>query len=259
MTVVEGYTGQERDGTGLDSFGARSYLSAYGRWGSVDARSEQHPAWSPYAYVLGNPLKLVDPDGRQVEASWLQFSQATQPFRQLLDQAERLVKEEVPALVNKALTYTDVNDVAVLMTTLTRGEGAINVDGTPATVLDRVAAATGMILPIVSGSAAKQGLEAGVEAVAKGVGRAADRPVGIPSDWLVMETKKGGGTQYVNPNNPHDRVRVMPGNPNSPNTAQKSPYVKRQINGKFYDTQGRVVPGDSPDAHIPLDQFKFEE
>jgi hypothetical protein len=35
----------------------------------VDALSEQHPAWSPYAYVLGNPLKLVDPDGRQVNAT----------------------------------------------------------------------------------------------------------------------------------------------------------------------------------------------
>jgi hypothetical protein len=35
----------------------------------VDARSKQHPAWSPYAYVLANPLKLVDPDGRQVEAT----------------------------------------------------------------------------------------------------------------------------------------------------------------------------------------------
>jgi hypothetical protein len=52
----------------LDSFGARSYLSAYGRWGSVDPLSEKHPAWSPYAYVLANPLKLVDPDGRQVAA-----------------------------------------------------------------------------------------------------------------------------------------------------------------------------------------------
>jgi RHS repeat-associated protein len=66
MTVVEGFTGKERDGTGLDSFGARSYLSAYGRWGSVDALSEKHSGWSPYVYVLANPLKLVDPDGRQV-------------------------------------------------------------------------------------------------------------------------------------------------------------------------------------------------
>jgi hypothetical protein len=128
--------------------------------------------------VLANPLKLVDPDGRQVEASWLQFSQARQPFRQLLDQAERLVKEAVPALVNKALTYTDVNDLALLVTTLTRGEGAINIDGTPATGLDRVAAAAGMVLPIVSGSAAKQG----IEAVAEGILQAERVGSGLKSD-----------------------------------------------------------------------------
>jgi uncharacterized protein RhaS with RHS repeats len=52
----------------LDYFGARYYLSAYGRWGSVDPLREKHAGWSPYAYVLGNPLKLVDPDGRQVAA-----------------------------------------------------------------------------------------------------------------------------------------------------------------------------------------------
>jgi len=49
----------------------------------------------------------------------------------------------------------------------------------------------------------------------------------------------------------------MQGNPNSPNPAQQVPYVKRQIDGKFYDASGRQVPGDSPGAHIPLDQFKF--
>jgi RHS repeat-associated protein len=63
----EGYTGKERDAeTGLDYFGARYYLGAIGRWGGVDALTDQYPSWSPYTYVLNSPLRLVDPDGREV-------------------------------------------------------------------------------------------------------------------------------------------------------------------------------------------------
>jgi RHS repeat-associated protein len=61
----EGFTGKERDAeTGLDYFGARSYLPALGRWGSVDPLAELYPAWSPYNYVLNDPNRLTDPDGR---------------------------------------------------------------------------------------------------------------------------------------------------------------------------------------------------
>jgi RHS repeat-associated protein len=58
------FTGKERDTeTGLDYFGARYYDQRIGRWISVDPLAEKYPAWSPYAYVLGNPLKFVDPNG----------------------------------------------------------------------------------------------------------------------------------------------------------------------------------------------------
>jgi RHS repeat-associated protein len=60
----EGYTGKERDAeTGLDYFGARYYLGAIGRWGAVDALTDQYPSWSPYTYVLNNPLRFFDPNG----------------------------------------------------------------------------------------------------------------------------------------------------------------------------------------------------
>ena len=35
------------------------------RWLSVDPLAEKHPDWTPYHYVLANPLLLIDPDGRQ--------------------------------------------------------------------------------------------------------------------------------------------------------------------------------------------------
>ena len=63
--------------------------------------------------------------------------------------------------------------------------------------------------------------------------------------------------QFINPENMHDRVRVMPGNPESPNAAQRVDYVKRQIDGICYDAQGNEVSSDSPESHIPATQFSF--
>ena len=33
-------------------------------WLSVDPLAEEFPDWSPYCYVMNNPLNLIDPDGR---------------------------------------------------------------------------------------------------------------------------------------------------------------------------------------------------
>jgi hypothetical protein len=86
-----------------------------------------------------------------------------------------------------------------------------------------------------------------------------DRPGGIPSHWIATPTRKGGGTRYVNPKNPHDQVRLMPGEPNSPHPAQQQPYVKRMKDGLAYDAAGRVVDPRSAEARIPLRDFRFRE
>ena len=63
------FTSKERDEeTKLDYFLARYYSSAQGRFTSVDpAMSSARPAmpqsWNRYAYVLNNPVRLIDPDG----------------------------------------------------------------------------------------------------------------------------------------------------------------------------------------------------
>ena len=64
-------TSKERDAeTGLDYFGARYFSSAQGRWTGPDQPfADQHledpQSWNMYAYVRNNPLKNIDPDGRQ--------------------------------------------------------------------------------------------------------------------------------------------------------------------------------------------------
>ncbi len=57
-------TYHERDReTGYDNRGARLYDSEIGRFLGVDPMAGKFQNHSPYNYVLGNPVRLVDPDG----------------------------------------------------------------------------------------------------------------------------------------------------------------------------------------------------
>jgi len=64
------FTGKERDQeSSYDYFGARYYNSRIGNWTSIDPLFEKHIQWSPYNYVLRNPMILIDPDGKQIHFS----------------------------------------------------------------------------------------------------------------------------------------------------------------------------------------------
>ena len=68
LTTRNKFTGKERDdehGVNWDYFGARYYDAQIGRWFVVDPLALKHSNVSPYAYVLNNPLILIDPDGKQ--------------------------------------------------------------------------------------------------------------------------------------------------------------------------------------------------
>ena len=61
-------TAHERDKeTGLDYRGARYYDSDVARFLSTDPWADKYPAWSTYNYVMGNPLRLIDPTGKGVD------------------------------------------------------------------------------------------------------------------------------------------------------------------------------------------------
>ncbi|MBP5541081.1 MAG: hypothetical protein J6X88_05460 [Bacteroidales bacterium] len=62
------FTGKEKDEeTGYGYFGAR-YMDheLMTMWLSVDPLADKYPSISPYSYCAWNPVKLVDPDGRDV-------------------------------------------------------------------------------------------------------------------------------------------------------------------------------------------------
>ena len=61
------YGGKELDRTnGLDmyDFHARQYDPAFPHFITMDELCEKYPSISPYAYCAGNPIRYVDPDGR---------------------------------------------------------------------------------------------------------------------------------------------------------------------------------------------------
>jgi RHS repeat-associated protein len=58
-------TQHERDQeTGLDYRGARYYDADVARFLSLDPKAMEFASWSAYNYVLGDPIRLVDPDGK---------------------------------------------------------------------------------------------------------------------------------------------------------------------------------------------------
>ena len=63
------FTGKEKDSeTGFYYFGARYYdPTLSGLFLSVDPMADKYPSISPYAYCVWNPIKLVDPDGREID------------------------------------------------------------------------------------------------------------------------------------------------------------------------------------------------
>ena len=63
------FCGKELDRMhGLDWYDsqARMYDPVLTRWHTQDAKAENYYSWSPYAYCAGNPVMMVDPNGKEI-------------------------------------------------------------------------------------------------------------------------------------------------------------------------------------------------
>ena len=97
------FTGKERDEeTGYGYFGAR-YMDheLMTMWLSVDPMSDKYPNISPYAYCAWNPVKLVDPNGREV---YITGDDAEQATSQLSSRGITVSRDAETGLISYTLT-----------------------------------------------------------------------------------------------------------------------------------------------------------
>ena len=60
------YNGKEEIAADATSdYGARQYSAEFCQWLQVDPLAEKYYFWSPYNFCVGNPVKLVDVDGKE--------------------------------------------------------------------------------------------------------------------------------------------------------------------------------------------------
>lgn len=84
-----------------------------------------------------------------------------------------------------------------------------------------------------------------------------EKPAGVP-DNFITKYAEGCGICYHDPANPkHEYIRLMPGNPNSPNPAQQQRYVVHMRSGKALRQDGILVDRDAKEAHIPPETYKY--
>ena len=116
-TQPKRFAGKERDGeTGWDYFGARYYGSKVGRFTTTDPvytwreNLADPQRWNRYAYARNNPLKFVDPDGREVELS------GSDSFKMAYQTAKASLSSHSAALIRE-IESKEVGKVVVRETT----------------------------------------------------------------------------------------------------------------------------------------------
>ncbi len=79
------FSGKEKDEeTSYSYFGARYYMSDVSIWLSVDPLAEKYPSMSPFMYCAGNPIMLIDPDGRDIDPTEEAWSVMNESFKATL-------------------------------------------------------------------------------------------------------------------------------------------------------------------------------
>ena len=197
-------------------------------------------------------MKYIDPNGKWIESAW-DFASLLLGFDSLTD---NIKSGNVGGIVVDS--FGIVLDGAALLLPI---PGGVSAGIKAARTTDKAVDAAKASKAVEKASDATKALDSTGDAQ-KLIGPAGD-PGGtvtrqIPDGWTMEPSKKGMGTKFKDPANPTgNNVRVQEGNPNSPNPAQRTPYVKETRNGVPIDKNGNPVSAKDPNAHIPRDEYKY--
>ncbi|MCX5742960.1 MAG: hypothetical protein NT062_10740, partial [Proteobacteria bacterium] len=266
------------DLSGLAYYGARYYDRSSMTWTQGDPlyRFTPEAAWasprrsSLYTMSLNNPLRYLDPDGKDPEGAWLRSQgywrnnspRETGSFRD----NHPIVAAVGMAVAVVAVAYVSIpTSVAGLAVGAAINLGSDQADDTASSGIDAKDVVSAIVQLTIKVIESKLGFRGGgpegpVKGTAVEVAESAkaSRPAGVPANWIEKPSKTGGGTRFVDPKNPHNSVRVMPGDPESAFPNSQVPYVRHLNNGQSLDVDGKVVSKYTPDAHIPLKDFKLK-
>ena len=239
-------------GLPFSDYGTRMYDSERMRWLTQDPLMEKYYSIGQYNYCAGNPVKYIDPNGKWIESAW-DFASLLLGFDSLTD---NIKSGNVGGIVVDS--FGIVLDGAALLLPI---PGGVSAGIKAARTTDKAVDAAKASKAVEKASDATKALDSTGDAQ-KLIGPAGD-PGGtvtrqIPDGWTMEPSKKGMGTKFKDPANPTgNNVRVQEGNPNSPNPAQRTPYVKETRNGVPIDKNGNPVSAKDPNAHIPRDEYKY--
>ena len=116
------YGGKELDRTnGLDmyDFGARWYDMLVPHFITIDPLAEKYPSISPYVYCAGNPIRYIDPDGKEV--------------RIYLDDTNYVIYKDQELYTSEGKLYNGFNQFAVNVM-----KDLISLEGVDTQLYDRI-------------------------------------------------------------------------------------------------------------------------
>ena len=246
----------EMPDSALTKLGARCYDPEVGAFLSVDpvVGEPAEPARrTPYTYGLSSPARFVDVDGRSaVGDAWNAAKNAVdKPANWVQDRSAEITNDPNASWLAKA-SVVPIGLLSSLGTSENIGDAIMAIAPIPGPGKLKGLGRAGKYVD----DALRGGSGKGKGFTPKPGTRV--RPPGVPKNWRIKNADGEGGTRYIDPTNPHNEVRVMPGKPSSPYPNSRKPYVRWKKDGQYLDASGNVADRKDPaSSHIPLDQFKF--